>query len=323
VPLHRASAFLFGLLLLSSSAAAQTLRLHWDAPSGCPTVGAIRTEVEQLSGRAYPDDDRAETDAHGVVAAEPDGTWSGEIHIQSPQGHAERRIAGSTCEAVSHAAASIIALAIEPPPDGPPRVVSKLTVADRLPPPVPAVRDRPVTPTRSAQTNPKGLKWHARVLGGTDTLDLPKPTEMFEAAVGVTIEDAIEADLSFGYLVPRQTDVPGASASVSLWFGGVSGCWQHRLGAEWRVGPCLGLEVGRRQVESSAPIAAQAARLWIAPVVAMGLSRELTAAWWLPVRLELAAPLRRERFTLEGVGVVNQAPAMTFRAIIGIEARSP
>jgi hypothetical protein len=81
--------------------------------------------------------------------------------------------------------------------------------------------------------------------------------------------------------------------------------------------------VGRRQVESSAPIAAQAARLWIAPVVAMGLSRELTAAWWLPVRLELAAPLRRERFTLEGVGVVNQAPAMTFRAIIGIEARSP
>jgi hypothetical protein len=50
--------------------------------------------------------------------------------------------------------------------------------------------------------------------------------------------------------------------------------------------------------------------------------RALDETWWLPLEVQVALPLRRERFYIDGVGDVSQAPIATIRAFVGLEVRS-
>jgi hypothetical protein len=245
------------------------------------------------------------------------------------EGDARRRIVGTSCDEVAHAAAAIIALAIDPRAVPLPESANEDAVVreanDASPTEYEGVRESPTPdqPKPDAMDGTTAVAWAGRVAGGADAVGLPAVTAVMEGAFGLTFAETVHLEVLLGYFAPQRAETQGSAADVSLFTAAVAGCWQGHLSASWQLGPCAGFELGQRRVPSvSSTPAGEASRLWAAPTAALRLVRALDETWWLPLEIQVALPLRRERFYIDGVGDVSQAPIATIRAFVGLEVRS-
>lgn len=87
----------------------------WNAPAECPTAATVRAEIERHLGRSLDDLSLASWSVAGTITRDAEGGWSLALAIETPDGRTERTLHDPhACEAVSEAAALLVALALDP-----------------------------------------------------------------------------------------------------------------------------------------------------------------------------------------------------------------
>lgn len=186
--------------------------------------------------------------------------------------------------------------------------------------PPPGASAPPVRPARGA---PHATPIALRLAGwaGIDAGSLPAVAAGF-GVVGALVYGAQRFEVSASVWPARAgtlVDRPSAGGDVGLFAGGAGTC-RDLLDGPIELGPCAAIEIGQLYAEGfgvSAPDRATSvwaafrgggALLW-APVARVGLT----------ARVELAIPLLRPRFVLEGVGPVHSPSYVAARGSLGVE----
>src|SRR5882724_11527603 len=93
-------------------AAPPAIDLDWRAPSGCPDRATVRRYVEEMLGR---DAAASSLAARGSAQRTAADRWTADLALRTSSGaDATRSFEGPSCEAVSRAAALVMALAMHP-----------------------------------------------------------------------------------------------------------------------------------------------------------------------------------------------------------------
>ncbi len=100
---------------LATSASAQSRRfeLTWQAPAGCPTRDEVAREVDELIADSAGAARVTPIVASGVVASDPGG-YALTLTLREVEAQRSRHIGAPSCEELAHAAALIVAIAIDP-----------------------------------------------------------------------------------------------------------------------------------------------------------------------------------------------------------------
>src|SRR5258708_36351590 len=119
-------------------AAPPAIDLDWRAPSGCPDRATVRRYVEEMLGR--DDGSASSLSARGSAQRTAADRWTADLALRTSSGaDATRSFEGPSCEAVSRAAALVMALAIHPNEPPPPPPAEETADRDAGPPPRPIV----------------------------------------------------------------------------------------------------------------------------------------------------------------------------------------
>lgn len=109
----RTSALLFGCTMLWSGSVAGQASVTWQAPAGCPSAEESRAEIAQLLGTALADLDAA-VSASVRIQRVSVSELEAQIAIRAGGVAAERVLRDPQCAVLAHAAAVIVALALDP-----------------------------------------------------------------------------------------------------------------------------------------------------------------------------------------------------------------
>jgi len=121
-----------------AEAQAEAVPLTWNAPAGCPPAAAVVADVK----RNLADSGKAAAPFVAAVSVErgPGGRWQAHLRVEARGGRAERTFEAESCDAISAAAALIVALSAESVSGAPPAADLRAPglVGDKeIPPPVP------------------------------------------------------------------------------------------------------------------------------------------------------------------------------------------
>lgn len=113
----RAVRLLFFFLLatspmVSASVRAQVGSLHWSAPSGCPESAAVRARIAALLAHSAVSGDGLRV--RGRVARQPDGRYRLVLSLREREHSAQRTLVARECTSLAHAAAWLVAVALDP-----------------------------------------------------------------------------------------------------------------------------------------------------------------------------------------------------------------
>lgn len=283
----------------------RSFSVAWQAPSECPDAAALEHYVDQVVGEAAAGP--LTVRASGSAARTPDGRYSATLELDiGASAPSTRELEGRDCEAVSQAAALVIALAIRaqavPPPPRPAE-----------PPPAPPPRPREPAPS----TGPRGF------LGLGPIVDFGSaPSAAFGLGLSGGLRwPALRLEPSLAYFAPRSqtvVDRPAVGADFALATLGVRACVP--LGGVVWLGPCLG---GGIDWLRGAGFGARAPRTGSA-FSAVGRAG-LLAGWdissIISLRLELEGvlPLARPAFEVDGAGFVYRRSTIAARTAFGLD----
>lgn len=286
----------------SPEAATFPVELSWDAPAGCPDADAVRASI----ARGLPSAEGGLARVHALVSVAQDAEhWRAALELRGADWTATRKLKGPTCAAVADAASLVIVMALAS------ELQAGEVVVETPPPPPPP----PVAP-RSSSSLLVGIG------GAVDTSSLPAATSGLAVAIGWRWART-RADLR-GAFFREQTgkvaDQLSTGATLSLLTASVRGCYVR--GDVVSVGPCIAAGLDRIVGRGSGPITSAEDSV-IAPFFAGGLIAEWRLSRWVVPFLsaEAAIPLVRARFSVEDVGLVHQAAAVSFRGAAGLELR--
>ncbi|MGH1346047.1 MAG: hypothetical protein ACRBN8_31070 [Nannocystales bacterium] len=307
---------LFGLLAMAlyAAPAQPSVEVRWVGPVQCVDPVELEALVVELAG--VPPSPIVLS-----VSATPATQWSVEIEYEDTQ----RVVASDDCALLTEAVALIVAVRIDPlrtasqvepepePEPGPtPEPEPELE-------PKPAPRPRPLEPERPRPA--RGPLAPSAAVGVAGSLgSLPRGGVALRADVGVR-RNALEVDIgAVATLGPESRAQQGVASAFRLFAGLAQACWVLESGAV--AAPLCGrAEVGLFQAR---PRGLQRPNdinaLWLAPALRAGLA---------PARgrfapegfLEVAAPLRRHRFEVTGVGRLHRLPPVALRLGVALRFR--
>ena len=320
------------------------VRLDWVAPEECPSEQDVLAMTARDGGAAS----RA---VHAVahVRSTPNGyrlrltvTKDGDAHV--------RELDAGSCQAVAEAAALLVAVAAESAPTEPSTVEPEdpSEPAGLVPQPVsvatqPGPAERPPrsrnartdTPVRveepgkefpSAPARKRRVSALVRAEGVVQLLRLLPRT-----AAGVALSAGVRgrrwrAEARGRYFFARPVDYPepiAGGADISLWTGGVSGCYEPRFG-RWSLPMCGGAAIGQMHAAGRDVALPQNASYPFAEVTAgAGATVTLSRRIAVTVGVEGAIPVIRPRFHIDDRPQLFRAGAGATRVLAGIEARLP
>jgi hypothetical protein len=276
------------------------IELRWDAPAGCPPAASVRANVAR--GLPAAPEGVAPMIASVVVRPLDADRWQAALDLRGVGWTATRTLEGASCAAVADAAGLVIGLALTTELAGP------VVVAPPPPPPAP--------PAPRLSTPVVSLAFAGD--GGT----LPSPTTGASLAAGWHWTHAL-AELRASLYESRTGTVaafPDTGGRLSFASIAARGCalWGQAVS----LGPCVVGGVDRVSGSGTGPIAT-ASVTSDAPFIAGGLALEWRWSRWLAALLsaEAAIPLVRARFSVENVGLVHEAAAVSLRGSLGLEVR--
>lgn len=311
-----------GVLLFSGSAEAEQNRrfdLTWAAPTSCPSPGEVTHEIDDLVAGSSLTPTKPMIDAHASISSDPAG-FALVLTIHDAEGLHQRRLEAPNCDELGHAAALIVALAIDPAllvthsdPGGDSTRVAQVqaavqssatlsssnsaaSVASSAHSQIPAI-SRP-TPIAFVAVP---LLWRLGLVefAGFGTLPginlgtglfgaIQRNSLRFEGAVTV-----LHAEV--------QASKPGAGATFALYRFAPKACW---LVTEktWAVGPCVGVELGTLRgrgygVDDSKEPNGRS----LASTFGGLLELRLTSSCLLGVTADAEVPWRHDQFKLNGL----------------------
>lgn len=105
--------FVFISAMATNAHASGPVDLHWSAPDECPSSAHVLAEVDRLLGA------RTTVDPHVVnvvasVKKKKDGTFVVRLEIPGSDGPRSRQVSASSCAALGHATALILAMIVDP-----------------------------------------------------------------------------------------------------------------------------------------------------------------------------------------------------------------
>lgn len=279
------------------------VELSWDAPAGCPDADSVRAGIAR--GLPSTAEGLARVRALVTVSQLDPEHWRAALELRGADWTATRTLKGPSCAAVADAATLVIVMALAN------ELQAREVVVEAPPPPPPPV-EPPRPPSSPALT----------IGGAVDTSTLPAATPGVAVALGWRWERA-RLDLRgafFGEQSGRVADQRLTGAAFSLLTASLRGCYVR--GGVVSVGPCVAAGLDRLVGRGFGPIAAVEDSN-IAPFFAGGLIAEWRLSRWVVpfLSVEAAIPLVRARFSVENVGLVHQAAAVSFRGAAGLELR--
>jgi hypothetical protein len=306
IGIHRTAypAILSSLVLGHSAASADvstTIVDTWDAPSECPNGASIERQVREILVGSQLG--AAGLSAQGTVTRTSADRWRVDLTLRSAGWEARRTLGGSTCEAVSQAAALVIALAVN--------LEARAPLAAK--PAQPIVETRAIPAPALGPSASFGMAF--------DFGSLPRGTVGLEGAFGWQIPHA-RFELGASYFLPRQGTVLGrADVGANFHFasGNLRACYELTT-TSLALGPCLDAGVTWTSGSGFGPIATDA-------VSSFGLTAggDVAARWLASkhlapyVRLGGLVPIGRPEFAVQGLGSVYRATPGVLRGGVGIE----
>src|SRR5258706_10643130 len=274
----------------------------WEAPAECPGGAAIERQVHEILVGSQVG--AAGLSAQGVVTRASADRWRVDLTLRSAGWEARRTLGGPTCEAVSQAAALVIALAVN--------LEARAPLAAK---PISAPPEaRPVAPpATNGPTAGLGMAF--------DFGDLPQGTLGLEGTFGWQVPHA-RFELGASYFLPRRGTLSGRSdvgATFHFASANLRACYEITT-TSLAIGPCLDGGLTWTSANGFGPIATD--RVSSVGFTAGGdvgarwlISRHLTPY----VRLGGLFPLARPEFAVHGLGTVYRATPAVLRGGVGIE----
>ena len=288
-----------------AQADARSFTVSWQAPIECPDVKTIERYVAQVVGDAASGS--LAVRAAGSVSRNADGRYAANVELDTGAVRPSlRTLEGGDCEAVSQAAALLIALAIreqaapEPPPPPP----------SAPPPPLPKPRPEP-SPHSAVR----------RFLGAGVVFDVGSTPDITAGmSVGGGVSWAwLRVEPTVSYYASRSDSVPQRSAvgaDFTLATVGLRACAVHARGALW-LAPCVGGGVDwLRGVGFGARIPHSGSSQSTVGRAGLLLGWDISPIISGHVELEGVLPLARPKFDVDGAGVVFLRKVVTARAAL-------
>jgi hypothetical protein len=305
------AAVVLGLPLTAHAQATAPFHLRWSGPPSCPRESDVVLETERLLGASTAAPLAVPIEAEAQVAA---GKRGFELLLRvGPIGHTRARsLAAPRCEELAHAAALVVALAVDPAlslasadgTGGPPATVPPVCpepavlpapaacpVCSRSPAPPP-----PPPPSRAAPTP----AWHVAVVAGASVAYGELPRSLPRANLGVAYRaQSYWLELSAGAAFASSERLArGRVATFAHWYGAPRFCVEPDLG--WaRLGGCAVAELGVLKASGFGVTSPQTQRdWWVAPGVGVQLSRRLASGAELVLGADVLLAAVRPRFEL-------------------------
>lgn len=301
--------------------------LHIEGPPRCVERDEVGFRLEQSLRK--PLAEAVPLTVHVRVRREG-ASVSGHVEVASVGARPTQRVVQtSTCEELTDSLTVVIALALhsaeaDVPADRAAPAPAAVSSSREVAPSVAATAARAVDAGEGDDTGERDASSIAAgVLVGVvgDAGSLPHPA--LGAAVGVELGNQRWQLRALGTLLPDQQQRAGSSgpgAELGLATVGLLAC---ALSVSWlpplEVRGCAGWELGQLSgVGTGVPDARHGTKLWSAPLLDAG------AAWRIPetafrlgAMLDLAAPLGRDEFVLQGLGRVHRPSSIVGRVMVG------
>jgi len=246
---------------LGAGAAAQQGRrfnLMWQAPAGCPTEADVIREIDSLVANSAPPVQNITIAANASVESDRGG-FTLTLIVRDVEGSHGRRLEAPTCEELGHAAALIVALAIDPAllatqsmpngtttftPTGPSE--PNATQLPNAPSPIPtAARAESPATIVVPDTAKQPLFWRLGLSAFASYNTLPG-INLGTGIFGAIQTKSLRLELAASSLTADKSspNAPSRNATFSLYRIAPRVCW---LVTEktWSAGPCTGIELGR------------------------------------------------------------------------------
>jgi hypothetical protein len=239
-----------------------------------------------------------------------DGRWSLTMRTEQSGIRGERTIEGSSCRAVTDAAALTLALMLNPETQPP---ASAAPAAEHT--------ERP--PTMAPRRAARGLALAGAADVGLQVGALPHPGPEF--SLGAMLGVGRSSFWLLGSFAPRQTEFVAGDRTRGgrLWMATATalGCWSVTR-SEPTFGPCLGAAFNLIEGHGlGVSDARHGAVYWVSPTA--GLSVDLPVTSWVAVHAAALGqlPLSRPRTYLEEVGEVSRPGRVEARVLAGVLVR--
>ena len=337
---------------LAAPAGAEELELSWTAPRGCADAISLRQDVARVLGETGKPHRRLR--ARGEVQQTEPGTWSVTLSLDTDGGHSVRTLTARTCQALSRAAAVVIAFTMTSDDAGESTSGGDDSASERVPdetqpphPPIdrtpPRAEDRvpPTSPPRTASPSPSSSPSRSArggpivgLLLRADAGTLPRVAFGPGVVVG-WYERPIFLEASAGTLASQtQTIVPPegqratiSSATFDAFYVKSAICPQTPAlsldGSNVRLFACTGFGLVRTQVTSqSGQRGAEGDGLttetWLGNVF-LGPRLRIAHGWFaLSASADVSIPFRRPEFNLTDPRGAVQNVHRTAAAIVGM-----
>ena len=312
----------------SPQPAVEDIALSWDAPPECPAQAEVVARVRARWGERPA----VRIEAEAVVARSPrdPGVWHLRLWVRGDELVAEREIEARSCDALTEAAATMLAVAATTPtPAASVEIPAPAAVVAAEPAAPAAARVEPIASVSSEEpraalapsrrTSPPRARLGA--FGGVDHGALPGTGATIVGEIGVHWPRVRLS--AFGlYGFGRRVTARDVAAQHRLAAGGVSVCGVAPLGA-FELGGCASAELGAL---SSAGIRGRALQRQQSPWAAGSLgafgSWRFASRWALVLRVDAVLPLVRRRFFV-GDALVGRIGPIGVRALAGLTVVLP
>lgn len=312
--------------------------VRWEAPPECPDADGVRQRIDALLVASAVDiGDAAPMRVVGRVASTADG-YALELEMTDDAATRERRIAAASCDELAHAAAVIVAIAIDPSA----ATVGPLAPVFPPPQPQPEPQPPPVTEAPPAIT-PRAQVTMSRADRPTPATDRPAFAMVIGAGVdalllrpagatlvgGVALFGALyRIELLARYAAPSTPPVATTrrfDTRVQSWALGIGGCLGPRIGPRERgqLSMCGGFEAGA--IRARGVGADLVGRASSAPWVAVTIGSRV--AWSVHRRIALwlgaegVVMLGRPRFVTDEGTFILRPGRVGLRGLAGFDLR--
>ena len=251
------------------------------------------------------------------------------LRLDAGSGASERRFDAPSCAELLEPAAVVVAVAVDPLVEPPPRVPElPEDPQPRAAPPHEEAAPRAVDLPREIPVpqRPRRSRWPLRsalgIFGGVDGGNLPAAGGLLAGSLGLLVGRA-RAELVVLHVFARTIDDDERGAgSFRITAARGQGCFEPRA-RRLSFPLCAGLELGAiRGIGVDVPKTDRVRRLWLALVGSAGLAWAPIPRLALVVRGELVVGPRRHAFTLGGRALVTTG-AVGARGLAGLELRLP
>jgi hypothetical protein len=285
-----------------ASASERAFALTWDAPDECPDATTVEQYVDDVLGDA--NFGPLAVHASGAVSRTEGARYAVQLDLDTGAAQPSRRsLDAANCEAVSRAAALLIALAI------------RARAAPPSPPPAPRPEPAP-EPPRVPQ---------ARAFLGLLTLADLGATPAATLGVGVTGGirwPQVQLESTVGYFAPRSTSAGTRSdvgARFELGTAGARACTPITVTALW-LAPCLGAGVDWVRAPGFGALVTLRPSTWDL-IARLGLLGGWDISSIISARIEVEGvlPLARPEYEVDGVGDVYRRSPVGIRSALGLQ----